>query len=74
MPVYKTTDPYLAKLRQLANEYHTATKQTESIRRRLDKYVQELKGEGYSYPVLAKNTRLSQGTIQNIIAKAEVWE
>jgi transposase len=74
MPNYEATDPHLAELRKLAKKYQNAVKQAEAVRENLDTVIQELKRDGYSYPVLAKHTRLSQGTIQNIVAKGETWD
>lgn len=62
-------DPNIDNLNQIAAEYHAAEETVKKIRVRLDALVQEMKKMGYSYSTLARETRLAQGTIQNIVAK-----
>lgn len=62
-------DQNLDKLHELSDQYWDAENRTKLMRKKLDTYIQELKRAGYSFPVLAKNSGLSQGTIQNIVAK-----
>lgn len=62
-------DPSLERLKELSNLYQESLKQTNLVRYTLDKYIQALKQQGYSYPVLSKNSCFAQGTVQLIVAK-----
>lgn len=62
-------DENIAKLHDLADKYWAADDHAKLMRKKLDTHIQNLKRAGYSFPVLAKNSGLSQGTIQNIVAK-----
>lgn len=62
-------DPNFDTLHELAELYRQSEAETKRIRQRLDALIQELKREGYSFPVLARESGLAQGTIQNIVAK-----
>lgn len=63
------TDPNLQTLNQLADQYHSVHNEAQRLRRQLDLHIQELKREGYSYRVLARESQLANGTIQRIVAK-----
>lgn len=63
------TDPNLQTLNQLADQYHSVNNEAQRLRRQLDLHIQELKREGYSYRVLARESQLANGTIQRIVAK-----
>ena len=62
-------DPSLNRLKELSELYQESLKQTKEIRYSLDKYIQALKQQGYSYPVLSRNSCFAQGTVQLIVAK-----
>lgn len=64
-------DPNIEQLHQLADQYRAAEEETRNARQQLDLLIQEMKRNGYSYPTLAKESGLAQGTIQNIVAKEE---
>lgn len=64
-------DPNVEHLHRLADNYWAALNAAKAARDKLDAVVQELKKAGYSYPFLAAETGLAQGTIQNIVAKGE---
>lgn len=66
-----TDDPNVQQLHELADQYWAALNETKKARDKLDAVVQEMKKAGYSYPFLAAETGLAQGTIQNIVAKGE---
>lgn len=54
-------------LHQLADNYRLAQQQLADTRAELDREVIRLKHAGYSFPALARETQLAQGTIQNIV-------
>ena len=62
-------DPNIDRLKQLCDQYQESLAATNKLRYSLDKYIQALKQEGYSYSTLADNSCFAQGTIQLIIAK-----
>lgn len=62
-------DCNIETLHELADQYRAAQAETKRVRGKLDAYIQELKRAGYAYPLLAKESGLAQGTIQNIVAK-----
>ena len=62
-------DPNIDTLHELADAYRAAEAETKRIRDKLDIFIQELKRNGYPYSVLREHSGLSQGTIQNIVAK-----
>lgn len=63
------TDPNIEQLHHLANIYRESEKETKLARQKLDRYIRQLKREGYPFSALAANSGLAQGTIQNIVAK-----
>ena len=62
-------DPNIDRLNQLRDKYQQSLAETNTIRYELDKFVQTLKEEGYSYPVLSRESGFAQGTVQLIVAK-----
>jgi D-serine deaminase-like pyridoxal phosphate-dependent protein len=62
-------DPNIDRLKQLCDQYQESLAATNKLRYSLDKYIQALKQEGYSYSTLAEHSCFAQGTIQLIIAK-----
>jgi hypothetical protein len=62
-------DPNIKHLHRLVAAFRKSEAETKRHREQVDVYIQELKRQGYSYPVLARESGLSQGTIQNIVAK-----
>jgi hypothetical protein len=62
-------DPNIDKLNQLRDKYQASLAETNAIRYELDTFVQTLKAEGYSYPVLSRESGFAQGTVQLIVAK-----
>lgn len=64
-------DPNITTLNEMADAYRRALSDAKHLRDKLDAYIQELKREGYSYPTLARESGLAQGTIQNIVAKED---
>lgn len=62
-------DPNIDKLNQLRDKYQASLAETTAIRYELDQYIQTLKSEGYSYPVLSRESGFAQGTVQLIVAK-----
>jgi hypothetical protein len=62
-------DPNIKHLQRLVAEFRESEAETRRRREQVDVYIQELKRQGYSYPVLARESGLAQGTIQNIVAK-----
>lgn len=63
-------DPNIDQLHKLAEEYFDAEAESQRRRLILDAHIQQMKRDGYSYPVLARESGLAQGTIQNIVAKS----
>lgn len=64
-------DPNINHLNALAEEYRAAQEVTRKLRVTLDNYIQELKRQGYSYPVLEKESGFGRGTVQEIVAKGK---
>lgn len=62
-------DPNIEQLHKLVAEYRVAADEAKRLRIKVDAYIQELKRQGYSYPVLARESGFAQGTIQLIVAK-----
>lgn len=62
-------DPNIDQLHQLRDKYQQALAETNTIRYELDKYIQTLKDQGYSYPLLSRESGFAQGTVQLIVAK-----
>jgi hypothetical protein len=62
-------DPNIDQLKQLSDEYQESLAATNLIRFSLDKFIQALKEQGYSYSTLAEHSCFAQGTIQLIVAK-----
>lgn len=62
-------DPNIQQLHDLADEYWAADAEARRLRMTLDAYIQQLKRQGYSYPVLARESGFAQGTVQLIVAK-----
>lgn len=54
-------------LHQLADNYRAAQQHLANTRKLLDQEVIRLKRAGHSFPTLARESRLAQGTIQNIV-------
>lgn len=63
------TDPNIDHLEDMMAQYRSAQAELEQIRNKIYIYVQELKRQGYSYPVLAKTTGFAVANIQKIVAK-----
>lgn len=63
------SDPNIEELHRLADSYWEAEAETKSRRLRLDAHIQQMKRDGYSYPLLARESGFAQGTIQLIVAK-----
>ena len=62
-------DPNIDRLKELCGQYQESLAATNRLRYSLDKYIQALKQEGYSYSTLAEHSCFAQGTIQLIVAK-----
>lgn len=62
-------DPNIEQLHKIVAEYRVAAAEAKRLRIKVDAYIQELKRQGYSYPVLARESGFAQGTIQLIVAK-----
>lgn len=62
-------DPNIDRLKELCDQYQESLAATNKLRYSLDKYIQALKEQGYSYSTLAEHSCFAQGTIQLIIAK-----
>ena len=58
----------LRRLNELAAEYRRAQQAAKDVRRHLDQHIQDVKRAGYSFPVLARESGLAQGTVHNIVA------
>lgn len=63
------TDPNIDRLHQLRDQYQQSLAETNAIRYGLDKFIQTLKEQGYSYPLLSRESGFAQGTVQLIVAK-----
>lgn len=63
------SDPNIDHLHELVNEYRDALDVARKLRTKVDAYIQELKRQGYSYPVLEKESGFGRGTVQEIVAK-----
>lgn len=61
------TDPNIDHLRNLVDNFRAADNEAKRLRKQLNEYVKELKQQGYSYPVLARETGMAINTIQYII-------
>lgn len=61
------TDP-IKTLHKLAKNFRTAEQKAKESRAILNGHIQQMKLDGYTFPELAKESGLAQGTIQNIIA------
>jgi hypothetical protein len=62
-------DPNIDRLNELRDKYQQSLAETNLIRYELDQYIQTLKEQGYSYPVLSRESGFAQGTVQLIVAK-----
>lgn len=62
-------DPNIDHLQEMMTEYREVQTELDAIRNKVYTYVQELKRQGYSYPVLAKSTGFALANIQKIVAK-----
>lgn len=62
-------DPNIKHLHELVDAYRVSDAETRRLRSEVDLYIQTLKRQGYSYPVLARESGFAQGTIQLIVAK-----
>jgi hypothetical protein len=62
-------DPNIDRLNELRDKYQQSLAETNTIRYELDQYIQTLKEQGYSYPVLSRESGFAQGTVQLIVAK-----
>lgn len=62
-------DPNIDRLKELCDQYQASLAATNKLRYNLDKFIQALKEQGYSYPTLAEHSCFAQGTIQLIVAK-----
>lgn len=62
------TGSELRRLNELAAEYRRAQQAAKDVRRHLDQHIQDMKRAGYSFPVLARESGLAQGTVHNIVA------
>ena len=58
----------IRRLNELAAEYRRAQHAAKEVRQRLDEQIRAMKRAGYSFPVLAREAGLAQGTIHNIVA------
>lgn len=62
-------DPNIDHLEAMMTDYREAQAELDAVRSKIYVYVQELKRQGYSYPVLAKTTGFAIANIQKIVAK-----
>lgn len=61
------TDP-IKTLHKLATNFRAAEQKAKESRAILNAHIQQMKLDGYTFPELAKESGLAQGTIQNIIS------
>lgn len=62
-------DPNIEHLHDLVAAFRTSEAETKRLRAKVDLFIQEMKRQGYSYPLLARESTFAQGTIQLIVAK-----
>lgn len=62
-------DPNIEELETMMAEYREKQTALDTARTKVYMYVQELKRQGYSYPVLARTTGFAVANIQKIVAK-----
>lgn len=62
-------DHHISRLHELADTYRLCVHETKKSRHQLNSQIQQMKRDGYTFPQLAKEAGLAQGTIQNIIAQ-----
>lgn len=65
-------DPNIEHLHALVAAFRASEAETKRLRADVDRFIQEMKRQGYSYPLLAKESTFAQGTIQLIVAKDPV--